>query len=214
MLGPASENKGQSGPSCFYLPWSAHSACRLSLKGKHSVRLFFTAPLDGCSVVIEGPSEQPVVYHANASKVHPDDSPLGDPSVAELRALQLLEDRNAAMFSACRAFPGSLDSFSDAMNAGAVTPLEYGVLIGRPSEAAERRALESNWRQPQWRARTGWAKEPSDWAFHKSWGAVFGVRSLAGQWAFYRQKVVELKEGAFVLSCQEFWPSGFRRPIV
>jgi hypothetical protein len=214
IFGASDKSKAQDSLEGFYLPWAGHSVYRMSLKEEHQPRLFFTAPLDGCAVVIEGTPEKPVIYHANANQVHPDDSPLGDRSLVEPRALSLLEDRNAAMFSAYRAFPGHLDSFSDARNAGAVTPLEYGVLIGRPSEAEERRALERNWQQPQWKTKTRWSKEPSDWTFHKSFGTVFGVRAASGSWAFFRQKVVELKEGAFVLSCQEFWPSGFRRSTV
>ena len=114
------------------------------------------------------------------------------------------------LFAAYRAFPGDLDSFSDAMKSGANTPLEYGVLIGRPSAQKEKTALLSNLEQPGWFARTGWKSKPKDTKFHKSTGAVFGVRK-DGSWSFYQQKIVDLQEGSFVLSCGEFWPRGFRR---
>jgi len=197
-----------------YLPWGPHEAYRISLKKiDDEIRLFFTAPLDGCAVVVEGTPEAPVVYHANASGVEPAASPLSDPAVLEMVALKLLDKRNAAMFAAYRAFPGDLDSFSDAMKSGAITPLEYGVLVGRPSEQREKAALLRNLELPGWFARTGWKAKPKDLTFHKSTGAVFGVRK-SGSWAFYQQKIMDLQEGSFVLSCGEFWPRGFRRDTV
>lgn len=200
-----------SAVTACYLPWGAHEAYRLSLKKiDDAIVLFFTAPLDGCAVVVEGTPEAPVVYHTNANGVEPDESPLGDPGVLEMVALKLLDKRNAAMFAAYRAFPGDLDSFSDAMQSGAITPLEYGVLIGRPSEQQEKAALLKNLELPGWFARTGWKTKPKDLKFYKSTGAVFGVRKKAS-WAFYQQKIMDLQEGTFVLSCGEFWPRGFRR---
>jgi hypothetical protein len=194
-----------------YLPWGAHETYRVSLKKiDEKVGLFFTAPLDGCAVIVEGTCEAPVVYHANANGVEPEASPMGDRDVLEPVAIKLLEKRNEAMFAACRAFPGDLDSFSDALNSGAITPLEYGVLIGRPSEQAEKQALRRNLDQPEWFARTGWKTKPQDLTFTKSFGAVFGVRK-SGRWTFYRQKIVDLNGSYLVLSCSEFWPSGFRR---
>lgn len=199
------------GVAACYLPWGAHEAYRVSLKKiDDDIALFFTAPLDGCAVVVEGTPAAPVVYHANANGVDPEASPLGDPDVLEMVAIKQLDKRNAAMFAAYRAFPGDLDSFSDAMKSGAITPLEYGVLIGRPSAQKEKTALLSNLEQPGWFARTGWKTKPKDMKFHKSTGAVFGVRK-DGSWSFYQQKIVDLQEGSFVLSCGEFWPRGFRR---
>lgn len=57
---------------CFWLPWKAGSIIKCTLKAKKTheddeVQVFFTAPVDGCSILIEGPRDNPSVYHANAN---------------------------------------------------------------------------------------------------------------------------------------------------
>lgn len=57
---------------CFWLPWEMGQIIKCTLNdkghrgGDEEVDVFFTAPVDGCSVLIEGPPHTPSVYHANA----------------------------------------------------------------------------------------------------------------------------------------------------
>lgn len=56
----------------YWLPWAENQIYRITLRpsGKSKKDIdpdyFFTAPVNGCSVFVEGPPEQPTVYHANA----------------------------------------------------------------------------------------------------------------------------------------------------
>ncbi len=57
----------------FYLHWAMNSVCRITLKPSSgpAPRLFFTANLNGCMVVVEGSRDCPTVYHANAAAAAP-----------------------------------------------------------------------------------------------------------------------------------------------
>ena len=56
----------------YWLPWSENQIYRMTLRPSSKVNdgvdpdYFFTAPVSGCSIFVEGPPEQPTVYHANA----------------------------------------------------------------------------------------------------------------------------------------------------
>ncbi len=52
----------------FYLPWFPNHLYSISLEPLEDleVNYFFTAPVDGCSVYVEGETTAPRVYHANA----------------------------------------------------------------------------------------------------------------------------------------------------
>lgn len=59
----------------YWLPWAEDQIIRTALRPSRKATgslegidpdYFFTAPLTGCSVFIEGPRDQPTVYHANA----------------------------------------------------------------------------------------------------------------------------------------------------
>ena len=195
---------------CYYLPWGENQVYRLKPSLREPIDIFFTAPLNGCVIIVEGTPTAPIIYHANAMGIHSDSSPLADPQVPEAVALRQIEDRNNAMYAAYRSFPG-LTSFSDSQSAGSVTALEYGVLVGRPSEDAEKRALRSNLQQPNWLRRAGFSAPPAAVNFRNSSGSVFGVRNR-GNWSFYSQKVIDTEKYSMVLSCSEFWPNGFNRP--
>lgn len=200
---------------CYYLRWGGHQAYRIRLESKTVPRVFFTAPLDGCSVVVEGNVMLPNVYHANACKRLEEESPLGDPGCTEKAALYVLTERNKAMFGACEAFPANWNAwylqhekeFPDLIkSAGAVTPLEYGVLIDRPSAGKELKAALT---QPVVAKQLARSKK-----FARSSGTVFGVLDDQEHWHFYMQRVVDLANGdCAVLRCTEFWPTGFNRPL-
>lgn len=52
----------------FYLPWFQNHLYSISLEPLEDLEVdyFFTAPVDGCSVYVEGETTAPTVYHANA----------------------------------------------------------------------------------------------------------------------------------------------------
>jgi hypothetical protein len=196
------------GPAAYYLPWGMHAGVRMRLTVDPPPKFFFTASLNGCAAIVEGPTLIPTVYHMNAASHMEEYSPLGDPKCVEPVALQLLHERNEIMFGAHEAYPddGSRlyveGGFGKA--AGAVTPLEYGVLIGRESERAEIDALVKNQHSKKYVAPL----------FVRSYGCVFGVWNSETQWRFFVQKIVETKDGQnIVLRCAEFWPKGFNRPM-
>ena len=66
---------------CYYLPWKLNHLMRMKLKPspKHPARdpgqqilqpeLFVTAALQGCSVLVSGTPDQPVVAHVNAQRI-------------------------------------------------------------------------------------------------------------------------------------------------
>ena len=209
------EPDGDKKMPCYYLPWGGHRVYRMRLESKTVPRVFFTAPLDGCSVVVEGNVMLPNVYHANACGTLADESPMGDPSCLEKVALHVLTERNKVMFGACESFPANWNAwylqhqrqFPDLIqSAGAVTPLEYGVLIGRASAGQELKAALS---QPAVARQLMKSQK-----FVKSTGTVFGVLDDEERWHFYMQRVIELESGACaVLRCIEFWPKGFNRPL-
>ncbi|KIG12411.1 hypothetical protein DB30_01486 [Enhygromyxa salina] len=206
---------GDKKKACYYLPWGGDRAYRIRLDSKTIPRVFFTAALDGCSVVVEGNVMLPSVYHANAAGTLPKQSPIGDTSCLEKIALGVISKRNEVMFGACAAFPADWNAwylqhqsdFPDLVkSAAAVTALEYGVLIGRQSAKQELRAAMS---QPIVAKQLLESQK-----FVQSSGSVFGVLGDDERWHFYMQRVVELDNGEFaVLRCVEFWPTGFSRSL-
>lgn len=204
----------------YYLPWGEHQVYKVRLGSLRNPqpRLFFTDNLNGCAVIAEGITFMPNVYHANAMNELPSYSPVGDPSVIEAIALRVIDQRNDVMFKACQAYPTDTSrSFLQSglrwplvKPAGAVTPREYAVLIGRPSEDQEKAAAVTNPRIVP-RAKGGlFSKSPQPVTpkFLGSRGAVFGVADTDGNWRFFVQKVVTIRGGDLVLRCAEFWPGG------
>lgn len=198
----------------YYLPWNEHQVYKVRLASTRSPypRLFFTDNLNGCAIVAEGITLMPSVYHANALKTLANCSPVADGSLVEKLALSVIDERNDVMFGACRAYPEDLSRkfmFSgrkwDLVSpAGAVTPREYSVLIGRPSENAEKKAAATN---PTLRRLLGTVSP----VFTQSLGTVFGVSDEDGNWRLFVQKIVSTKTRDVVLRCAEFWPGGFAR---
>lgn len=187
------------GPRVYYLPWGPHTAHRISLDQMPPRSFFFTAQLDGCAIAIEGSVETPTVYHLNANNCQKEHSPLSDHKMREDLALDVLKERNKVMFESFNEFSAD----AAAKGTGAVTPLEYGVLIGRQSESLEVDALIKN----------NAARKDVVPQFVESNGCVFGIRTDAG-WKFFVQKRVYLVEKKYlVLRYAEFWPNGFHRPL-
>jgi hypothetical protein len=56
---------------CYFLIWSADHCHALDLPANGN-RLFLTAPLNGCAVMINGPRNNPLVVHANVSNQLPE----------------------------------------------------------------------------------------------------------------------------------------------
>jgi len=205
-----SDEPGEGTEPVYYLPWGEHQAykVRLASQRRPQPKLFFTANLNGCAVVAEGITLMPSVYHANAMNTLKDYSPVADSSIMEPIALKVIDQRNDVMFEACRSYPEDMSrSFLHSgirwplvKPAGAVTPREYAVLIGRPSQDQEKKAACTNRRLMG----VGTAK------FLSSRGAVFGVADEEGSWKLFVQKIVTLGDGKdAVLRCAEFWPGGF-----
>jgi hypothetical protein len=175
-------------------------------------------------VIVEGVTFMPSVYHANAASELEAYSPIADKSMVEPVALRVVEERNALMFAACKAYPedtsrsflGSGRSWPLVKPAAAVTPLEYAVLIGRPSEEAEKKAARTN---PLVEPKLATKKKmlsfqdpPFSPTFVDSRGSVFGVSDDEGNWRFFVQKIVTSDSNHdVVLRCAEFWPGGFAR---
>ena len=85
----------------YWLPWQQNEIIRTTLRPSKKAEgalegvepnFFFTAPLTGCSVFVEGPRDQPTVYHANAlSHAGTFDTPLRKQAFLELQRTKIEE---------------------------------------------------------------------------------------------------------------------------
>ena len=214
----------------YYLHWEENGLVRIKLKRSRRVelkaepRVFFTANLNGCLVSVEGPADEPTVYHSNVTDYK--GSPGNDQSVPQDKALRRIGKKVAAMYSGYRAMSTQHDNRSEThIQPGHISQYQYQTLVGRPSGAKDER-----------RARTLLEEQARELGKHtagsvvtseQSRGAVFGVRDQAGRWAFYFQRqlkvrfhrvhldlptgttqLIPLYEDWATLRCERFWPDG------
>jgi hypothetical protein len=214
----------------YYLPWEENRIVRTKLKRSRRVqlaaepRVFFTANLNGCMVSVEGPADEPTVYHANV--IDYKGSPGADPTIDEEKAKRRIGKKVQAMLSGYHAMSGQHDNRRKTyVEPGHITQYRYQVLLGRPSgqlqEERARQVLEEDDLALTKKAIGSVVTTP------QSRGAVFGVRDASGKWAFYfqrqllvrysrvdginhdgSQRLTRLYEDWSTLRCEKFWPAG------
>jgi hypothetical protein len=213
----------------YYLPWEENRVVRTKLKRSRRVELtgepqvFFTANLNGCLVSVEGPAEEPTVYHSNV--IDYKGSPGGDPTVPEDKANRRIGKKVGAMLSGYHGMSAQHDNRKKThIEPGHISQYRYQVLLGRPSAEVDkdraRRLLEE---QDGQLAKTLVGTVVTT---PETRGAVFGVRQ-GGKWAFYYQRqllvaynrvdglrsdgtplLTRLYEDWSTLRCEKFWPGG------
>jgi hypothetical protein len=176
----------------YYLPWATNSMFRIKLKPspnhptqtgiifKDTVEpdVFITAALQGCSIIVSGDPQQPVVYHLNAQGINgPHGETLGSATDIEILAaanakrLHMLgrynlartdqpkEGRSAFGMRPPQTFTSTASHLTDYMpdNLGSLqTALAVRYLQGAAGQVEQ-------------------------------YGTVFGIRKADGNWRFYRQ---------------------------
>jgi hypothetical protein len=158
-----------NGFDAYFLPWDGRGgAVHMTIPaGGGGPRHFFTAALSGCSVMVDGPPNNPTVYHCgvddweNTSYVQP---PHSHQKPTQATSPQLWQDLVEHL--AGGAYAAGIDK-TDYIEDGAVG-------------TARARAIEPLARQ---------AKDDQA-ALALPWGAVFGLRDAANNWSFYLQENV------------------------
>lgn len=217
---------------CYYLPWKLNQLMRMKLKPspKHPARgpgqqilqpeLFVTAALQGCSVMVSGTADQPVVAHANAQRIlGPGGEAFGGLGGAHALAVQAKEQHMKDLHTRTR-----IGSPKEGPKIGGAyqDPIAQGYTVGgahaREYMSAVDPTFESRVKKLYWSRFRPKAKPYRDGKPQISveqYGTVFGVRN-AGDWKFYRQSRtrVTYKSQAtdeFVSEwvdpvCTRFWP--------
>ncbi len=165
---------------CFWLPWEAGTIIKCTLKSKvlddDDVRVFFTAPVDGCSILIEGPRETPSVYHANAV-----DHTVGTDSYTQRRnRTAKIEQRWQNVPLPKRAIPKHLQSktkYRNQFTGRALHGHHYMKNYLAPTDEPDKLLKES--------------KIPKNKVLiRKYMGTVFGFKDAnTGYWTFYYQRL-------------------------
>lgn len=217
----------------YYLPWAEDQVVRVTLKpSKHQAvsrepDVFFTDNLQGCMVTVEGPPENPTVYHSNVVSFL--GSPAGERGLREDLARFYIEAKVIVMEQGYKAMSAQHDKVGELNRKGLLHPKSinqhaYQSLLGRPSgEQDEKRYLEKIMAD---KGVKGFSDRGGIVKFEVSKGTVFGVRSY-GYWHFYYQRLlcgsffrkeetkdplkprlVWLYDDWRPLYCNEFWPFG------
>lgn len=207
---------------CYYLPWRQDSGVRIKLRPSRKnpsvddgaalePRLFVTAALQGCSVIVSGDPTEPVVYHLNAQSVRgPDNQTLqgsdGDFQAAAQAKIQSM-DQLATLAETRHPKVGwqikdrRTPFGGEAPNSKSASLLDY--MSGmQPTQHLNLKQRFQN--------RFG-----VNVAVVSQFGTVFGIRT-EGSWVFYRQTRTRFgyplrNGGPFVYTwmhpvCQRFWP--------
>jgi hypothetical protein len=187
------DRPGPSAAPVYYLPWKSNTMMRIKLKPsrKHARQesgatldpgLFVTAALQGCTVIVTGDRQEPVVYHLNAgAQKGPNQETLGAAQAPQwLSAAQAKVDNMRALFNAAqsqkpkegpRAVGGGHQPLLNPLSAEVdLMDYVYGMAPGPAAVLAKRYKLRFG------------AKSVSV----AMCGTVFGIRNAEG-WVFYRQ---------------------------
>ena len=179
----------------YWLPWEENkiirTALRPSKKAKGTLKdvdpdFFFTAPLNGCSIFVEGTLQQPTVYHANA-RAHAG-SFTTDLTKQQFKKLQQdkIEEMQRKYAAMVQAHPKESRDGSKSLYTKQAAMTDY---LSRGHSPLFPSDLEE-----VVRAATGGKVSKIEIAGKKivvsnAEGTVFGVRRK-GDWAFYYQKRV------------------------
>ncbi len=201
----------------FWLPWDQGMIYKCTLKDSRSgfsrlgdeVSIFFTAALDGCSVIVEGVPDKPSVYHANAAEPGGINGPgfhnpnnLPDPGYGIRRArMDFMRDDlfgnthapSRGLGLGARAVEGRhyMANFTKTANVGKLQNALNPVLVneGMPLQQGQisktTKVYDSKTRSAQNQTITQNLSEVK----YKHEGTVFGVKGNAG-WQFYYQRRV------------------------
>lgn len=176
----------------YWLPYQHNKTYRITLKGSKKTGLtanhFFTPNLTGCLVHVDGPPNEPTVYHSNAEK-HTTGKSGADAKVLDvLHKIQTMQARIRA--ATTREPVGALN-----MTAYAPHSLSDEMLMSE----AERLGKERS----------------ASFATMSQAATVFGVRDAdSGNWTFYYQSLTKLAyiKGSMSITqwivnrCDPFWP--------
>jgi hypothetical protein len=215
----------------YYLPWAANTICRMTLKPSKNQKIdkapqiFFTANLNGCQVIVEGPADRPTVYHCNAQQFLGD--PGSDVSMSDKDARQQILLKTMIMELGYKKMSEQFDKKKKGLvthvNPKGIGQQDYQVLVGRPSaDADEKRVLKEIMAE---KGLKNFTENSGIINFEQSRGTVFGVCPNGFLWTFYYQKALCLStyskddssgktslkflyEQWHVLECNEFWPHG------
>lgn len=202
-------NYDEALPAAYWLPWEEdqiiRTALRPSKKATGSLEgvdpdYFFTAPLTGCTVFVEGPRDQPTVYHANA-RSHGGSF---DTQLARQQFLELQREKVEEMQRRYSAF--STQQEKQPRNGGSpgnsgreASMLDYLSRAHSPAFSEELEEVVSKW--------TGGKASKIEVVGKKvvitsAEGTVFGVRRH-GEWTFYFQKRVRV----------EYWVNDYQHNV-
>jgi hypothetical protein len=217
---------------CYYLPWKLNQLMRMKLKPSpnHPARgagqqvlqpeLFVTAALQGCSVLVSGTADQPVVAHANAQRiVGPNGEAFGGPGGAHAVALRVKEQHMKDLHARTRA---AVPKEGLKVGGQYQDPVAQGFQVGGAHAKDYMSAVDpvfaSRLAKMYWSRFRAKAKPYRDGKMQISveqYGTVFGVRN-AGDWKFYRQSRTRVTYKSQATDqhvsewvdpvCTRFWP--------
>lgn len=210
------DQAGQHHFPVFWLPWSQDKAYKCTLKDKRSekeqeergpARIFFTATVDGCSILATYPRDTPSVYHLNAVSEGQDKLDALERVQAKMKKMQERMD-NMPQTRAQARWQGQVIAGRSIHGRDYMDDWAQGVDLERDNQLAARFADDDE-------VGAGVAKRA---------GTVFGFKDEEG-WSFYFQKRLRIKlrkvevqwcglkrtlglpnERWALQACQKFWP--------
>ncbi|MDY7229773.1 hypothetical protein [Hyalangium rubrum] len=174
--------KRAQGLNMYFLPWRSARITGMTLPAAGGPNLFFTAGINGCSVFVEGPTNNPIVYHAGITPPWPD----MDAALPGAVRFARLRDDAAAVWRYLF-FLRSQFTRRASDNFGEVNKAHYIADGTLDPQGAKTTRRVDQFRQ---QITAAWALPPHNLVVTScaAWGSVFGVRSGLGHWSFYLQE--------------------------
>lgn len=198
----------------YYLPWMKDTVVRMTLRPSKNVvnvtekedpDFFFTAAVNGCSVIVEGDPLFPTVYHANAiEEGQIDNSPRTQfDNNNVLQGQVILNRKQQTMIDKFNKHRVLFNKQDTSLETSIIKPSEYMTFQNTPE--FNNYLTELTRGIPK--SKLVWRKK-DEIEITDTQGCVFGIKSdIDYKWSFYYQRLVKTKRYKFSLNYPHQWKS-------
>jgi len=198
----------------YYLPWMKDTIVRMTLRPSKNVvnvtdkedpDYFFTAAVNGCSVIVEGDPLFPTVYHANAMEEgQNDNSPTFHFNNNNIHQGQtILNRKEQTMIDKFKKHRVLFNKQDTSLETSIIKPTEYMTYQNTPE--FNNYLAELTRGIPK--SKLVWRKK-DEMEITETQGCVFGIKSdIDYKWSFYYQRLVKTKRYKFSLNYPHQWRS-------
>lgn len=198
----------------YYLPWMKDTIVRMTLRPsktlvnvteKEDPDYFFTAAVNGCTVIVEGDPLTPTVYHANAMEEGGNDN---SPTVHFnsnnlVLGQQVLDRKQNIMLNKFQNHRTNFQKADPNLETSVIKASEY--MTYQNTQEFNNYLADLTRGIPK--SKLAWKKK-DEIEILESQGCVFGLKSdIDYKWSFYYQRLVKTKRYKFSLNYPHQWKS-------